>query len=229
MYEPLEGKDSNNPNPGSFSENREAILNNLLTNYLKPDKLKEKQNILDKIKYQKHQLEVAVKQLKKDKKLKNPRKKKNLTCKLRKSLNLYKLDKNGEKLEYEKFKVMNELWQQYMNKVLINLNEKSLENLSEESVLQYVKQADLHGAIINVVRSKCKNLIGLRGIVLQEKRNVFVILTKANLIKTIPKHDNLFEIEINECKFTLVGTNMCIKTELRVTKTIKPKEAINIL
>ncbi len=54
-------------------------------------------------------------------------------------------------------------------------------------------------------------------------------MPKNNVLKTVPKLDNLFELEINGIKFTLIGSNMCVKQELRTTKYIKPKNETDII
>jgi ribonuclease P protein subunit POP4 len=234
MYEPLPDeslKSQDNAATIEYAnshEQRHNFLDKFLSGHLKPEKQKERQTLCEKIKYKKHQLEIASKQLKeelKDKRKQNIKKKNPLTCKQKKTLNLYKLDKN-EARSYEKFLLMNKLWQQYINKTFLTEN---LEFLNEDSILNILKHADFHGAIFKVVKSKCKNMIGVSGIVLQEKKNVFVLLTEKNVLKIVPKLDNLFELEINKVKFTLIGSNMCVKPELRTTKLIKPKNEIDII
>lgn len=82
---------------------------------------------------------------------------------------------------------------------------------------------------MTVVSSKSRYLIGLSGIVIQEKKNVFFIVTKENKIKILPKMGNLFEFELfGSIKMTLVGSNMCFKPELRSTKHAKIKTRSNI-
>lgn len=229
MYEPLADGSTSNPSIefNDTNEERHKILDKFLSENLKPEKLKEKQVLCEKLKYRRHQLEVATKELKDElKERKKQSKKRNaLTSKMKKSLNLYKLDTTQLK-SYEKFLSMNKLWTQYITKTFLTEN---IDNLNEMSVLNLLKHADYHGAIIQVIKSKCKTLIGLKGIVLQDKRNVFIILTEKNQLKTIPKVDNLFQIEVHQVKFTLIGSNMCVKPELRTTKFIKPKTDTNII
>ena len=45
-------------------------------------------------------------------------------------------------------------------------------------------KADLHGSIILVAKSKCPSLLGLTGIVLQETKNTFRLVTKNNKLKS---------------------------------------------
>lgn len=232
MYSPLPGETSKCQDslPSSSTEhefNRQKFLDKFLGDHLKPEKQKEKHSLCEKIKYRKHELEFSNKELKEElkNKRKNLKKRNPLTCRQKKELKLYKLNDTVPR-SYENFLLMNKLWQQYINKTFLTEN---LDFINEDSILNVLKHADLHGAILKVVKSKCKNLISISGIVLQEKRNVFVLLTKNNVLKTVPKSDNLFELEVNSVKFTLIGSNMCVKPELRTTKYIKPKNDTNII
>ena len=47
-----------------------------------------------------------------------------------------------------------------------------------------ILKADLHGCIIKVTRSKCVSLVGREGIVLQETKNAFLVITSANELKS---------------------------------------------
>ena len=88
---------------------------------------------------------------------------------------------------------------------------------------------DYHGCHLTVTQSTSKSQIGLSGIVLQEKKNVFFLLTKENKIIVVPKCKTLFEFKLfDNFKMTLVGSNMCYRTEMRSTKHAKIKTKINI-
>merc|ERR1712150_401388 len=97
-------------------------------------------------------------------------------------------------------------------------------NLNEENVLNCLKQLDYHGCDLTVTKSATKSLIGFNGLVLQDKKNVFYLLTKQNEIKIVPKCGSLFEFELmGFCKMTLVGSNICHRPEMRSTKHAKIK------
>ena len=131
------------------------------------------------------------------------------------------------KLNYAEYEKLHELWKKYAYSSLMTCLPEHLNQsfaLSEESVLNCLKQLDYHGCFLTVTKSKVKSHIGLNGIVLQEKKNSFFILTKEGCIKLIPKQGTLFEFELFQAiKFTLVGSNMCCKPELRSTKHAKLK------
>lgn len=158
-----------------------------------------------------------------------------LNCKLKKNLRMYKLNKD-EKLDYQKYEKMNELWKGYVYSCLSTCLSKSMNSskeitysLNEENILNCLKQIDYHGCILTVTKSTSKYHVGIRGIVLQDKKNIFVLLTKENTIKLVPKLGSLFEFElINDCKITVVGSNMCIRPEMRTTKHAKIKTKKNL-
>ena len=167
MYEPIdqqfldtprEQNDAKIPSTSLTNEERDYITDSFLSKYLGEDKLKEKDSLRDKIKFKKHQLELATKHLKKAKQKqanavagvmnKDPKfKKRNLvlSCKIKKSLRMYKLNTN-EKLDYSKYEVVNSLWKSYAHSCLLTCLPSNLEdsdtnkfNLSEESVLNCLK------------------------------------------------------------------------------------------
>jgi len=246
MYEPIdqeflttEGNQTNaqTSQPVNTAEEREKFLEDLLTSHLNESKLREKDSIKEKLKYKKHQLEVASKQLKNENKKKRDAlalasgvsstvKKTELSRKKKKALKINKLDKDHQ-LSYEKYEQINKLWKSYAHSSLMTCLTPS-DQLHEESVLNCLKQLDYHGSHLTVSRSCSKHLIGMNGIVLQDRKNVFYMLTKENRIKIIPKANNLFELDILGCKMTIVGSNMLHKPEMRATKHAKIKTRINI-
>ena len=62
--------------------------------------------------------------------------------------------------------------------------------------------ADLHAALLHVTESRCPSLVGISGIVLQETKNVFVLVTSNNQLKSKQQSDT----------FTLLG-RPCYKVE----------------
>ena len=80
-----------------------------------------------------------------------------------------------------------------------------------------------------MTQSSSKSQIGLSGIVLQDKKNVFFLITKENKIIIVPKNGNLFEFKLfDSFKMTLVGSNMCYRSEMRSTKHAKIKTKLFI-
>lgn len=59
-----------------------------------------------------------------------------------------------------------------------------------------IASADMHGAEVEVVRSRCVSRVGLRGIVVRDAKFIFEIITKENILKTIPKEHTIFRFEV---------------------------------
>ena len=57
-------------------------------------------------------------------------------------------------------------------------------SLSWESISQRLMKADYHGAKVTVVRSKCPSLVGIEGIIVQDTKCTFRILSEDNLIRS---------------------------------------------
>lgn len=48
---------------------------------------------------------------------------------------------------------------------------------------QLLATADMHGALVSVVRSRCVSRVGLEGIIVRDTRFTFEIITKNNAVK----------------------------------------------
>ncbi len=57
---------------------------------------------------------------------------------------------------------------------------------------------ELIGLRASVVRSACKNLMGARGLVVDETKNTVVLETRAGAEKQIPKNSCVFRFELPE-------------------------------
>nr|XP_020469391.1 ribonuclease P protein subunit p29 isoform X2 [Monopterus albus] len=84
-----------------------------------------------------------------------------------------------EHQRYELFLPLHELWRQYIIDLCGGLKPTS----SPQFVQQRLLKADFHGAIITVVRSKCPSYVGTTGILVQEFKHVFKIITKEDKVK----------------------------------------------
>ena len=126
-----------------------------------------------------------------------------------------------EKMEYATLLSINQLWKEYITELMNNSN-------NEETILNKMLKADLHGAILTVVNSTNKNNIGISGIVIFESRRTFNILNKKNEIKTILKNGCIFETEINNgMKILIYGDNFIYKSAERTKIKFKPKFYFN--
>lgn len=222
----------------STNQDREVFTTSLLSKFLGDKKIKELDSITDRIKYKHHLIALSTKELKKQaaKSKKRPEQKqrgeqRKLSKKLRKQLGLGKIDKS-QRLDYKSYEKLNEAWLTYASSCLSTCLPKTPGNesgLCEENVLNVVKQMDFHGCKLRVVSSNAKSLIGVNGIVLQDKKNVFYMLGSSDEVKIVPKAGSLFELELMGCRFTLVGSNLVCKPEMRVTKHAKLKTKRDII
>ena len=100
------------------------------------------------------------------------------------------LRKLGPEIDYKSYTFMNELWKQYITELLKDVT-------SNEEILQRILTADYHGCFIRIVKAKNSSLIGKEGIIIQETKNMFVIIEKTKRRRTsILKKDCLFAIDI---------------------------------
>lgn len=62
-----------------------------------------------------------------------------------------------------------------------------IRNLPDDlsNIYQKLLRADYHGCMIVVASSDCSSYVGLRGIVVQETRNVFRLITEENKVKSM--------------------------------------------
>jgi ribonuclease P protein subunit POP4 len=127
-----------------------------------------------------------------------------------------------EKMEYTSLLSMNQLWKEYITELMNNSN-------NDDTILNKMLKADLHGAILTVINSTNKNNIGINGIVIFESKRTFNLLNKKNEIKTILKNGSVFEIEINnDIKILIYGDNFIFKSAERTKIKFKPKFYFNM-
>jgi len=119
-------------------------------------------------------------------------------------------------LSYEDFVPLNLLWKDYISDLL--QNEKRLPEIQAR-----LSRADYHGALIVVYFSNSPSYIGLKGIVLKETKNTFVVVCTSNKTKTIPKPDCVFNIEVEDPEGTvqIAGNSLITRPGERANKKIK--------
>ncbi|KAF2473759.1 ribonuclease-like protein P complex subunit Pop4 [Lindgomyces ingoldianus] len=98
-----------------------------------------------------------------------------------------------EQTKYDIYAPLHNLWLSYMREIL-GLERKAC--VSAASAGQILASADMHGAMLEVVRSRCVSRVGIKGIVVRDTKFVFDIITKGNVIKSVPKEHTTFRFEI---------------------------------
>ncbi|GFY71997.1 ribonuclease P protein subunit p29 [Trichonephila inaurata madagascariensis] len=137
-------------------------------------------------------------------------------------LGILKIDPQSTK--FQTFIPIHELWKQYMQKML-QLKEPLPHDLS--GIYQKLSKADYHGCFLVVVSSACHNYVGSKGIVIQETKNVFRLITEENKIKTIPKKRSVFCFELNGNIFKIYGDNFCFVPYERIRVKFKTRNLVN--
>ncbi|CAJ1048580.1 ribonuclease P protein subunit p29 isoform X1 [Xyrichtys novacula] len=157
----------------------------------------------------------------KDKSKRSSKRAKGLSAKQKRKMKVFQI--KPEHQRYELFLPLHELWRQYIID-LCGLKPTS----SPQSVQQKLLKADFHGAIITVVRSKCPSYVGTTGILVQEFKHVFKIITKEDKLKVIPKRNSVFEVEINGFISHIYGSKFEQRASERSAKKFKVKGTIDL-
>lgn len=151
------------------------------------------------------------------------KKRKTLTVRERKKMKLFKLEKDQQK--YAMFEPMHEMWKEYMREIMMDYKKVTPDNPAfQEKLLK----ADYHGALMTVKKSKCPSYVGVTGILLQETKNTMRLITKENVLKTIPKSSTIFCFELEGFEVTIYGNNFKVKSSERSHRKFKPRTTIDL-
>ncbi|EDO17199.1 hypothetical protein Kpol_1035p11 [Vanderwaltozyma polyspora DSM 70294] len=137
--------------------------------------------------------------------------------------------------KYDKFLPMYEiLWVGYVKELLnIPLNIKDAKSLSINgtTALSKLSMADYNGALLKVVHSKNKNMIGIEGIVVWDSQKNFIMVTKGELydqLKIIPKNGTVFgfQVPINDdfaLQYSILGDRFKYRSSDRAGRKFKSR------
>ncbi|KAF1846606.1 ribonuclease-like protein P complex subunit Pop4 [Cucurbitaria berberidis CBS 394.84] len=101
-----------------------------------------------------------------------------------------------EQQKYAIYEPLHSLWVGYMREILgLNDAERAV-HVTPNASGQMLASADMHGALLSVVRSRCVSRVGLEGIVVRDTRFTFEIITRRNVVKAVPKEHTVFRFEI---------------------------------
>ncbi|XP_035507819.1 ribonuclease P protein subunit p29 [Morone saxatilis] len=159
---------------------------------------------------------------KKDKSKRNSKKAKGLNARQKRAMKIFQI--KPEHQRYELFLPLHELWTQYITDLCNGLKPEG----SPQFVQQKLLKADFHGAIITVVRSKCPSYVGTTGILVQEFKHVFKIITKEDKLKVIPKRNSVFAVEINGFVSHIYGSKFEQRASERSAKKFKVRGTIDL-
>lgn len=158
-------------------------------------------------------LEYFTRRRQKDKKKRS----RGLSARQRRGLRLF--DIRPEQQRYKLFLPLHELWKQYIRDLCNGLKPDTQPQMIQAKLLK----ADLHGAIISVTKSKCPSYVGVTGILLQETKHVFKIITKEDRLKVIPKLNCVFTVETDGFISYIYGSKFQLRSSERSAKKFKAK------
>ncbi|XP_034437473.1 ribonuclease P protein subunit p29 isoform X2 [Hippoglossus hippoglossus] len=158
---------------------------------------------------------------KKDQSKRSSKKAKGLNARQKRVMKIFQIKPQNQR--YELFLPLHELWRQY----IIDLC-SGLKPTSPQLVQQKLLKADFHGAIITVVRSKCPSYVGTTGILVQEFKHVFKMITKENRLKVIPKRNSVFAVEINGFISHIYGSKFEQRASERSAKKFKVRGTLDL-
>ncbi|KAK8192005.1 uncharacterized protein BKA78DRAFT_232389, partial [Phyllosticta capitalensis] len=114
-----------------------------------------------------------------------------LSAKQKRALCLYEIPK--ERRKYSLYVGLHAMWCAYMREVL-GLGEGAY--VTAASAGPKLVSADFHGALLEVVRSRCVGRVGVKGIVVKDTKFTFVVVTPADEVKTVPKEHTIFRFQL---------------------------------
>lgn len=145
-----------------------------------------------------------------------------LTRTEKKALGFYNIPRNSVK--YEDVLPMHQIWSDYMSDMLeLHKPVPSINSNGWENFAQTLYKADFHGSFLQVVRSKCASYVFKEGICVMDTRNTFKIVSKDNVMTTIPKKECVFKITVKNLKITVFGKYLCVRPAERSAKKVKSR------
>jgi ribonuclease P protein subunit POP4 len=133
-----------------------------------------------------------------------------LSAAQKRALGLTDIPKPQQK--YAIYEPLHGLWLGYMRDILGLPGAGDAQGkayVTPASAGQMLASADMHGAALRVVRSRCVGRVGLEGIVVRDTRFTFEIVTRGDTVKSVPKEHTVFGFEI-----PLVGEGKPLRFEI---------------
>ncbi|XP_073461916.1 ribonuclease P protein subunit p29 [Aquarana catesbeiana] len=145
-----------------------------------------------------------------------------LTAKERREMRLF--DIKSDQQRYDMFLPLHDLWKQYIRDLCNGLRPDAQPQMIQNKLLK----ADMHGALVMVSKSKCPSYVGLTGIILQETKHVFKIITKEDKLKVVPKLNCVFSVEIDGFITYIYGSKLQMRASERSAKKFKAKGNVDL-
>lgn len=142
-------------------------------------------------------------------------------------MGLYDLPREGQK--YEVYEGLNRLWQGYIREIL-----GSEMYTGGPGAAAKLSSAEFHGAGVEVVRSRCPGRVGIKGVVVRDRKFVFEIVTKKRGVKVVPKEGTIFRVTVpvgeekvdkesgrKTLEFDVLGDQMMLRSVDRANRKFK--------
>lgn len=130
--------------------------------------------------------------LQKEKRQRKSKKPKPLSAKQKRALCIYEIPKEQQK--YAIYEPLHRMWCGYMRDILGLSHGRTY--VDANSAGPILVSADFHGALVEVVRSRCASRVGGRGIVVKDTKFTFEIVTEKDELKIMPKEHIVFRFEV---------------------------------
>ncbi|RFU25137.1 hypothetical protein B7463_g11203, partial [Scytalidium lignicola] len=112
-----------------------------------------------------------------------------LSAREKRALCIYDIPKEAQK--YKIYEPLNKMWIGYILEVL-GSNFMPITGTTAAKLVS----ADYHGALLEVVRSRCVGRVGITGIVVKDSKFVFELITKNDELKIVPKEHTIFKFTV---------------------------------
>lgn len=101
-----------------------------------------------------------------------------------------------EQQKYAIYAGLHDLWCGYMREILGVSKPGERAHVTAAQVGQMLASADMHGALVDVTRSRCVSRVGIKGIVVRDTKYTFEVVTEKDQLKSIPKEHTMFRFEV---------------------------------
>lgn len=139
-----------------------------------------------------------------------------LTCREKRDLGIFNVHK--EKLSYASFVPIHLMWKDYFRELV----------RGESTEQARLLKAEYTGCFMTVAESKCPSYVGARGIVVQETKNVFRLLTESDVVRTVPKAHTLFAFELDGRIYKIYGSHFRVHSFERMKSKFKARGIIDL-
>ncbi|EMC91206.1 hypothetical protein BAUCODRAFT_143637 [Baudoinia panamericana UAMH 10762] len=118
-----------------------------------------------------------------------------LSAKQKRALCIYEIPKEQQK--YAIYEPLHLMWCAYMREILnLGVSEGKRTYVDANSAGPVLVGADYHGALVEVVRSRCASRVGRKGIVVKDTKFTFEVVTMKDELKILPKEHSVFRFEV---------------------------------